>query len=350
MNAASQPTVRFTRYLDCGHPVKSPDANSAPSLAEDAQFMRENPQHTLLNVYPTPTASDIEQLGQARGLHPLLVEDLLQGEQRPKLEIYDDVVFLVLRSTRYLDASEEVEFSEFHVVLTPQSVDIFCQDDRWIDGRGGVDKNGRLSNEEEWEAVLLGHNDALDLRPGVIVYRFLDAIVDSYLPVLRGIAVDKEQIERQVFSGDQAVARRIYRLSQEIIDMQHATTPAMEVMEALRREMERRGMSSQLKAYLDDATDHLTFANNQVLEFRAAMSQILDVNATLVTERQNEDMKKISGWAAILFAPTLVAAIYGMNFDVMPELHWVLGYPMALCLMAMCGVGLRLLFKYNRWM
>lgn len=304
----------------------------------------------VVNVYPRPTTMDIFELGDTWELHPLLIEDLLQGEQRPKLEIYDDVLFLVVRSTRYIDESEEVDFSEFHLVVTPQSVNILCQDNRWIDGEVGVDKQGQLVNPQEWERVLLGKEDDLDLRAEVIVYRFLDAIVDGFMPVLRGIAVDKEQIERQVFSGDRTVAKRIYHLSQEIIDMQHATTPLMEVMQGLRREMEKRGMSKQLKAYLDDATDHLTFANNQVLEFRAAMQQILDVNGTLVSERQNDAMKKISGWAAILFAPTLVAAIYGMNFDDMPELHWTFGYPMALGMMAIFAVGLWVLFKYNKWM
>lgn len=339
--------IRFTRYLDCGRPVETA---GGPDSQEDLRFVQGADNRIVVNVYPRPTTMDIFELGDTWKLHPLLIEDLLQGEQRPKLEIYDDVLFLVVRSTRYIDESEEVDFSEFHLVVTPQSVNILCQDNRWIDGRDGVDKEGQLVNPQEWERELLGKEDDLDLRPEVIVYRFLDAIVDGFLPVLRGIAVDKEQIERQVFSGDQTVAERIYHLSQEIIDMQHATTPLMEVMQGLRREMEKRGMSKQLKAYLDDATDHLTFANNQVLEYRAAMQQILDVNATLVSERQNDAMKKISGWAAILFAPTLIAAIYGMNFDDMPELHWALGYPMALGMMAIFAVGLWLLFKNNNWM
>lgn len=344
---SARSTSRFTRHLQGGRVV---DSMSHGSIAQDLEFVKAQEDRTVLNVYPQPTTMDIIELGNAWGLHPLLVEDLLQGEQRPKLEIYDNVLFLVVRSTRYIDDAEEVNFSEFHVIMTPQSVEILCQDKRWIDGSGCVDKEGKMYDQQEWERVLLGTEDDLDLRPEVIVYRFLDAIVDGYLPVLREIAVDKEQIERQVFSGDQLVARRIYRLSQEIIDMQHATTPLMEVMQGFRREMERRGITKELKAYVDDAADHLTFANSQVTEFRAAMQQILDVNATLVSERQNDDMKKISGWAAILFAPTLVAAIYGMNFDEMPELHWAFGYPMALALMLIFAVGLWVLFKFNKWM
>src|SRR5699024_2769447 len=150
-------------------------------------------------------------------------------------------------------------------------------------------------------------------------YRLMDAIVDGYAPVLREVGIDKEQIERQVFSGDVAVAERIYRLTQEVIDMQHATTWMVGVLDGLRGGFVKHEVADELQTYLQDVEDHLDRIGSQTAEYREALTQILSVNSTLVAERQNEDMKKISGWAAILFAPTLFAAIYGMNFQHMPE-------------------------------
>lgn len=168
--------------------------------------------------------------------------------------------------------------------------------------------------------------------------------------MLQGLAIDKEQIERQVFSGDAAVAERIYRISQEVIDMQHSTSSMMEVLEALREGFGKYDIAEESQAYLEDVSDHLTRAHSKAVEYRDALSQILSVNSTLVAQRQNEDMKKISGWAAILFAPTLIGAIYGMNFDNMPELHWTFGYPVAVASMVAFAAILYWVFKRSKWM
>ncbi len=175
-------------------------------------------------------------------------------------------------------------------------------------------------------------------------------VVDAYVPVRNGLATDREQIERQVFGGDPAVAERIYRLSQEAIDVSHATSSMVKVLSALRAGFGKYDIPDELRAYLQDVADHLTRIASQVSELREALTQILTVNGTLVAQRQNEDMKKISGWAAILFAPTLIAAVYGMNFDVMPELHWLVGYPMAVALMVAFAGLLYWIFKRSKWM
>jgi magnesium transporter len=182
------------------------------------------------------------------------------------------------------------------------------------------------------------------------VYRLLDAIVDGYAPVIRGLAIDREQIERQVFSGDASVTERIYRLSQEVIDLQQATSGLTEVLAALRKGFHRYDIPDPLQTYLQDVADHLSRVDTRVGELRDSLSQILTVNATLVAQRQNEDMKKISGWAAILFAPTLIGAVYGMNFDNMPELHWAFGYPLAVGAMVAFALVLFIIFKRQKWM
>ena len=182
------------------------------------------------------------------------------------------------------------------------------------------------------------------------MYRLLDAIVDAYDPVLRGLGIDREQIERQVFSGDPAAAARIYHLSREAVDLQHATASMSDLVEALRAGLGKYGVPDDLRVYLQDVADHLSRVTVRAAELREALTQILTVNATLVAQCQNEDMKKISGWAAILFAPTLIAAIYGMNFDVMPELHWAFDYPVAVALMVAFAAALYLIFKRAKWM
>jgi len=314
----------------------------------DAQAFTEGaPGRSALLLYPHPTPTDVAELAESWQLHPRLVEDLLHAGQRPKLERFDDTLFLVVRSAWYLDSAEDVDFAEFHILIRPQTVAILCQDRRWIDGLDALDASGAAERSDH---TLLDDERLLDLGPEAVLYRLLDAIVDGYAPVLRGLKTDKEQIERQVFSGDAAVTERIYRLSQEVIDLRQATSGLTDVLQALRNGFDRFGIPKALRDYVQDLADHLNRVDTQVAELRESLSQILTVNGTLVAQRQNEDMKKISGWAAILFAPTLIGAIYGMNFDHMPELHWTLGYPLAVGGMIGFAAVLFLIFKRQKWM
>lgn len=341
-------TTRRTRYVINGR--LSPAPRTA-TIAEALQFAHDEPNRMVLWLFPSPTSHDVDELAEAWSLHPVLTEDLRRGGQRPKLERYGDVLFLVVRSAQYLDETEDVDFSEFHVLVRPGAIAVLCQDGRWIDGADDATlPPSDVDIVARGDSTLLDDEHLLGLGPEVVLYRMLDAVVDGYTPVLRGLAVDKEDIERQVFSGDAAVAERIYRLSQEVIDLQHATSSLSEVLVALRDGFDRYAIPEPLQEYLQDVSDHLTRAQTRVLELRQALSQILDVNATLVAQRQNEDMKKISGWAAILFAPTLVGAIYGMNFDNMPELHWTFGYPLAISAMVALAVTLYVIFKRKKWM
>ncbi|WP_245866795.1 magnesium and cobalt transport protein CorA [Serinibacter salmoneus] len=310
-----------------------------------------------LSLYPDPTRERVAELGAAWDLHPVLLEDLHTGHQRPKLERHGQDLFLVVRSARYLDATEEIALEEFHLLLRPGAVAVLCQDGRWIDGTDAHAMDPEGSDPASRRiAALLADDDLLRLGPRAVAYRFLDAVVDAYLPVLRGLVVDKEQIERQVFTGDPAATERIYRLSQEVVELQQASTGLADVLEAF-RDVSRQAVDGAaadgedpLAAYLEDVADHLARVNDQVADLREALTQILTVNATIVAQRQNEDMKKISGWAAILFAPTLVAAIYGMNFDRMPELAWPWGYPFAMVGMVAFSVILYVVFRRRRWM
>ena len=197
-----------------------------------------------------------------------------------------------------------------------------------------------------------------------MLYALLDAVVDGYAPVVRGLQNDIDEIQTEVFSGDPQVSRRIYELSREVIEFQRATRPLLGMLAALEAGFSKYGTSEELQRYLRDVADHATTVVERVDDFQKLLTSILTVNATLVTQAQNEEMKnlteasyaqneeikKVSAWAAILFAPTLIGTVYGMNFDHMPELHWLGGYPLALVLMLFTCLGLYTMFKRQNWL
>ncbi|MCL6731543.1 magnesium and cobalt transport protein CorA [Streptomyces neyagawaensis] len=297
-----------------------------------------------------PTPEQLWQAADQFGLHELAVEDAIVAHQRPKLERYGATLFVVLRSARYLDETEEVDFGEIHIFVGPEFV-LTVRHSQAPD-LGAVRK--RLETDQ----------DLLAMGPEAVLYAILDAVVDGYAPVVAGLQNDIDEIETEVFGGDPKVSRRIYELSREVVDFQRATRPLLTIMRSLEAGFAKYGTNEELQRYLRDVADHATTVAERVDGFRQALGDILTVNATLVTQAQNEEMKalaeaghaqnneikKISSWAAILFAPTLIGTVYGMNFDHMPELHWVLGYPFAIVLMALVCVSLYVVFKHRDWL
>lgn len=338
---------KLVRFVEDGVASRVPDGLT---VADATDVARENPDRMLVFLYSEPSASEIEELADAWGLHPVLVDYLITARQRPKLEQYGDTLFLVARAARYLDETEEVDFGEFHVLLRPRAVTVLCQDAEWI---GSPDSAKQHSHDEvdfgDRERAMLADQSLLRMGPVAVVYMLLDAIVEGYGPVLNGISTDRDEIERQVFSGDTTVAERIYRLSREVIEMRQAIASLSAVVDMLRTDSHDHDVSRELRTRLDSVADRLVQAETKAATLRDALAQILSVNATLVNQRQNEDMKRISGWAAILFAPSLIGGVYGMNFDRMPELHWAFGYPFALGLMLALAVVLYVVFKRSKW-
>ncbi|MFD7402020.1 magnesium and cobalt transport protein CorA [Streptomyces sp. NPDC059866] len=324
--------------------------SSPVGLAETYRELREQPSGMAWIGLARPTEGELLSLADEFDLHPLAVEDAMEAHQRPKLERYGDTLFVVLRAARYLDAPEEVEFGELHVFVGPDFV---------ITVRHGAAPDlsaVRHRMEETPELLKLG--------PEAVLYAILDAVVDGYVPVVAGVQNDIDEIETEVFGGDPAVSRRIYELSREMVEFQRATRPLVGMLHGLMAGFAKYGTDEELQRYLRDVADHVTHTSERVDGFRQALTDILTVNATLVTQQQNaemralaeagfeqnEEIKKISAWAAILFAPTLVGTIYGMNFDHMPELHWVSGYPFAVLLMAAVCTSLYVIFKRKDWL
>ncbi|WP_405603333.1 magnesium and cobalt transport protein CorA [Streptomyces sp. NBC_01410] len=336
--------VQAALYRD-GRRVATPD-----SLAQTFRQLREYPDGMAWIGLHRPTEAEVLSLAEEFDLHELAVEDALEAHQRPKLERYGETLFVVLRAARYLDAQEEVEFGELHV---------FVGRDFLITVRHGAAPDlsaVRHRMEKTPELLALG--------PEAVLYAILDAVVDGYAPVVAGVQNDIDEIETEVFGGDPAVSRRIYELSREMVEFQRATRPLVGMLHALMAGFAKYGTDEELQRYLRDVADHVTHTSERVDGFRQALADILTVNATLVTQQQNEEMramaeagieqneeiKRISSWAAILFAPTLVGTIYGMNFDHMPELHWVFGYPFAIGLMVIVCTSLYVIFKRRDWL
>nr|WP_084469649.1 magnesium and cobalt transport protein CorA [Jiangella gansuensis] len=320
------------------------------SLAETYRQLREDAGAMAWIGLFRPSDAELMSLADEFDLHPLSVEDAMEAHQRPKLERYGETLFVVLRAARYLDAVEEVDFAELHLFVGPGFVITV--------------RHGAAPNLSAVRRRMEDSPDLLRLGPEAVLYAVLDAVVDGYVPVVAGVSNDVDEIETEVFGRDPSVSRRIYELSREVLEFQRATRPLSVMMRDLEAGFDKYSTDEELQRYLRDVADHVVEVTERVDGFRQVLQDILAVNATLVTQQQNEEMKalteasyeqneelkKISAWAAILFAPTLVGTIYGMNFTHMPEVDWVFGYPMAILLMAMVCAGLFVVFRRRGWL
>ena len=303
------------------------------SLQETYKACREGRGVAWIGLY-RPTQEEFDSVAGEFNLHPLAVEDAITAHQRPKLERYGETLFVVLKAARYLDESETVEFGEIHVFVGADFVVTV--------------RHGEASALSEVRKRLESDPELLRRGPRAILHAIMDRVVDDYGPVVEGLENDIDEIEAEVFGGNPAVSRRIYQLSREVIQFQRATKPLVGALEYLVGD-EGLELDSEVRRYLRDVEDHVLRVTERVEGFRELISNILEVNLTLVGINQNDEVKKISAWAAILFAPTLVGTIYGMNFEYMPELKWLLGYPFALALMVLISLTLYLIFKRRGW-
>jgi magnesium transporter len=324
--------------------------DAPPTLAETYQRLRQQPGAMAWIGLYRPAEAQLLAVAAEFGLHELAVEDAIVAHQRPKLERYGHTLFVVLRAARYLDELEEVDFGEIHLFVGPNFV--------LTVRHGPAPDLAAVRHRMEDDPELLRRG------PEAVLYAILDTVVDGYAPVIAGLQNDIDEIETQVFGGDPKVSRRIYELSREVIEFQRAARPLLDILQGLSAGFDKYGTDEELRRYLGDVADHATTAAERVDVFRQTLADILTLNATLVSQAQNEDVqhlteasyaqneqiKRISSWAAILFAPTLIGTVYGMNFDHMPELHWILGYPFALVLMALVCVGLYAVFKRRGWL
>jgi len=306
---------------------------SAPSpLKEIHETSRERGGFTWIGLYE-PTEEEFDSVAKEFGLHEPAIKDAIKPHQRPKVERYGDTLFVVLKAARYLEEKEAVEFGEIHAFVGPDFVVTMRYGE--ASGLGGVRQR------------MEGNPDLLRKGPFAVLYTIMDRIVDQYGPVADGLENDIDEIEVEVFEGDPGVSRRIYELSREVIQFHQATHPLARALGSL---TEGGVQDAEVRRHLRDVRDRALRVTERVDSFRELLSNILTVNSTMVGIQQNDQTKKISAWAAIVIAPTLIAGIYGMNFDYMPELHWRFGYPFALALMVLVAFLLYLRFKRSGWL
>jgi magnesium transporter len=283
-----------------------------------------------------PSDEELNQVGELFGLHELALEDAEMTHERAKMEDYDDSFFVVLRTTFYDQQKEEVIFGEIHLFL----------------GRGYVIavRHGEASELHGARVRLEDRPDLLKVGPAAAVWAILDKVVDDYAPVVEGIEDDIEEVERDVFNDENpAPTERIYFLKREVIEFYRAVWPLLSPLEALEQGAYTE-MPEELRRYFRDVADHVRRIVDQVGSQRELLTSVLEANLALVSVNQNEIVKKISSYAAIITVPTFIASVYGMSFEHMAELHWRVGYPLSLATMALAVLGLWRYFKHVGWL
>jgi magnesium transporter len=283
-----------------------------------------------------PTEQEFDALRREFNLHPLAVEDAIHAHQRPKLEIYDEMVFMVLKTARYVDPTEVIELGE---------VLVFLGEDFVITVR-----HGEASSLAGVRETLDSDPQRLKHGPSSALHAILDRIVDDYQPAIAGLEQDIDQVEEQLFSGERVnPAERIYRLQREVLGFRKATAPLVEPIDKLARGHYLQ-IHPEVRDYFRDVNDHLIRTRDQLDAMHDLLTSSLQANLAQVAVRQNDDVRKISAWVAIAAIPTAIAGIYGMNFEHMPELRWELGYPGVLAVILLICTMLYFRFKRSGWL
>lgn len=284
-----------------------------------------------------PTADEFRQVQDELQLHPLAVEDAVRAHQRPKLDVFDGTCFTVVKTAHYNDEEERIEKGEIHIFSG--------------DGFVVTVRHGDLCPLDSARRALERESGLLVLGPGSVVYAVLDEVVDSYQLVVDGVEHDIDQLEAEVFApGRSNAAERIFRLKREVLDFGRSVAPLIDVLTRIvRNQVPRECFHEGLSEYFRDIEDHALRIEGRVESARDTLGAALDANLAQVSVRQNEDMRAMSGWAAVIAVPTLFAGIWGMNFKQMPELEWYLGYPLALLTIVGSGAAVRWKLRRNGW-
>ncbi|KUO11722.1 magnesium and cobalt transport protein CorA [Streptomyces sp. DSM 15324] len=294
-----------------------------------------------------PTEAEFSGIASEFGLHPLAVEDAVQAHQRPKLERYDDSLFTVFKTIHYVEHDRLTANSE---VVETGEVMCFTGKDFFITVRhGGQGSLRALRHRLQDDPELLAKG------PSAVLHAIADHVVDGYIAVADAVQDDIDEVETEVFSpGRKGTPRgtdagRIYQLKREVLEFKRAVSPLLRPMQLL-SERPMRLVDPDIQKYFRDVADHLARVQEQVVGFDELLNSILQANLAQASVTQNEDMRKITSWAAIIAVPTMVCGVYGMNFDYMPELHWKFGYPVVMTVMVGMCVGIHRTLKRNGWL
>lgn len=317
---------RFRDWPDDGSPVPVEELAAACEGDEDFVWLG------LLD----PDEEELRSAAEAFDIHPLAIEDALRTQERPKVDVYGETLTVVLRPARYLEDLEEVEFGQITLMASPRHILVV----RHGDAVPLTDLRSRMEADPQW----------LTQGPGAVLHAIVDEVVEAYSPVLTGIADDIDEVEEVVFSPSrESPTQRIYELKGEVLEFGKAAVPLAAAVTKL-SQLRHPVLNDELRRYFADTNDDVQRVVDQVMTDRELLTGALEANLTQVSVRQNEDMRKMSAWVAILAVPTLIASIYGMNFERMPELNTDYGYYVVLGVIALICFGLYRTFKRTGWL
>ncbi|MFB7635885.1 magnesium and cobalt transport protein CorA [Streptomyces sp. NPDC056149] len=339
--------------VDCGIYRDGQRVAGHPTPAEAIAGVRDDGGFVWIGLHE-PTEAEFAGIAREFGLHPLAVEDAVHAHQRPKLERYDDTLFTVFKTVHYVEHAELTSTSE---VVETGEVMCFTGPNFIVTVRHGGQGSLRALRhrlQEDPERLAKG--------PSAVLHAVADQVVDGYMAVAGAVQDDIDEVEIDVFSsgttgrgsGGKGAAKggdagRIYQLKREVLEFKRAVSPLLRPMQLL-SERPMRLVDSDIQKYFRDVADHLARVNEQVLSFDDLLNSILQANLAQAAVAQNEDMRKITAWAAIFAVPTMIAGVYGMNFKYMPELEWKYGYPTVLLVTVGICLGIHRGFKRNGWL
>ena len=344
--------------VDLSHPARSPLGSSVVNcvtyregvrtsergdLVDTVERMRKSREGFVWLGLHEPTDQEFAGIAELFDLHPLAVEDAIEAHQRPKLERYGETLFAVFKTVCYVEHEELTATSE---VVNTGEIMVFVGADFVITVRHG--RHGSLGPLRE---ELESDPGQLAKGPSAVLHALADHVVDDYLTVTDAVHADIDQVETDVFSeaGARADPGRIYQLKRELLELKRAVVPLTRPLEDLATRP-IRAVDPEIQAYFRDVSDHLLRAKEQIAAFDELLNSILQAHLAQVTVAQNEDMRKITAWAAIVAVPTMVCGVYGMNFDHMPELHWRYGYGMVIGVISVACLALYRGFRRSGWL
>ncbi|ANJ06946.1 magnesium and cobalt transport protein CorA [Streptomyces parvulus] len=349
---------RRRRRVDLSHPARSPlgssvvncvtyrDGIRTPEGGDPVEVVtrmrRRGAGFVWLGLHE-PTDQEFAGVAELFDLHPLAVEDAIEAHQRPKVERYGDTLFAVFKTVCYVEHEELTATSE---VVSTGEIMVFVGEDFAITVRHG--RHGSLGPlREELES------DPGQLAKGssAVLHAIADHVVDDFLHVIESVQADVDHVETEVFAehGARVDPGRIYQLKRELLELRRAVVPLGRPLEELATRP-FRVVDQEIQAYFRDVSDHLLRATEQIAAFDELLNSILQAHLARVTVAQNEDMRKITAWAAIVAVPTMVCGVYGMNFDHMPELRWRYGYGLVIGVIAVACLALHRGFRRNGWL
>jgi len=304
-------------------------------LSNVHEMLKDNNQFVWIGLHE-PSEEILEQVQQEFGLHDLAIEDAHKAHQRPKIEMYGDSIFVVLR-TAQVNKQHHIDFGETHFFVgTNYIVSV---------------RHGSSLSYAEVRSRCESSPHMLSKGPGFALYSVMDFIVDQYYPVVHEMEIELESIEDKIFKEkpSRETTEQIYQLKRELLEVKRAISPLVDVCNRLMR-FDIKSISEETRTYFRDVYDHVVRINEMVENTRELLNTALEANFSLISISQNDVSKKFAGWAAIIAVPTMVAGFYGMNFKFIPETEWPYGFYAVLLLTVGFCLLLYYFFRRSGWL